>query len=214
MANGRNGRQGVKISIIAEGKTEQVFFSHLRALLETHLAGKMPSIFSNIYNGRIPTGNALRKRVSQLLYGSNPSDHVIALTDVYTGPNQHDFINASDAKKKMKLWVGEEPRFHPHAAQFDFEAWLLPYWPRILELARHNQSAPDGNPEEVNHNNPPSLRIKEVFRRGQARGAYVKTRDVGRILRGQDLQVSIEQCSELKSLVNTVLSICGSQNIP
>ena len=204
----------MKISIIAEGKTEKAFLSHLRMFLEPRLTGMMPAFSANIYDGRIPTGDALKKRVLLLLNGSKPSDHVIALTDVYTGMNQHDFTDASDAKNKMRLWVGQEPRFHPHAAQYDFETWLLPYWDRILELARHNQSAPGGDPEKVNHNNPPSKRIIEVFRRGQGRDDYVKARDINRILENRDLLISVEQCSELKALVNTVLSICGGKIIP
>jgi hypothetical protein len=59
---------------------------------------------------------------------------VIALTDVYTGTQPHEFQNAEDAKKKMRQWVGDEPRFHPHAAQYDFEAWLLLYF----ELVRYS----------------------------------------------------------------------------
>lgn len=31
---------------------------------------------------------------------------------------------AADAKQKMREWVGTEPRFFPHAACHDFEAWL------------------------------------------------------------------------------------------
>ena len=114
----------------------------------------------------------------------------------------------------MRTWVGVEPRFHPHAAQYDFEAWLLPYWPRIQALAGHNQSAPSGDPEKVNNNNPPSQRITQVFRVGEGRHDYVKARDVNRILENQNLRVSVEQCSELKALVNTILSICGGQTIP
>lgn len=204
----------MKISVIAEGKTEKAFISHLRTFLEPHLTGRMPTLSPNIYDGRIPTGDKLKKRVDHLLNGSNPSDHVIALTDVYTGANQNDFSDASDAKQKMRTWVGQEPRFHPHAAQYDFEAWLLPYWPRIQELARHDRSAPRGNPEKVNKNRPPSKLIIEVFRLGQGRDDYVKSRDINRILENQDLQVSVEQCSELKALVNTILSICGGQTIP
>lgn len=203
----------MKIAIIAEGKTEKVFLSHLREFLEQRLAGSMPTLAPNTFDGRI-TRDELKRRVLQLLNGSNPSDHVIALTDVYTGPNRHDFSDASDAKQKMRNWVGPEPRFHPHAAQYDFEAWLLPYWPRILQLAKHKQSAPSGDPERVNRNNPPSQRIGVVFRRGQGRDDYVKARDVARILKGQDLGVSVEQCSELKALVNTILRICGSQTVP
>ena len=204
----------MRIAIIVEGRTEKAFLNHLRAFLEPRLTGRMPVLAPNVFDGRIPTGDRLKKRVMQLLNDPSPSDHVIALTDVYTGPNRHDFANASDAKRKMRIWVGPEPRFHPHAAQFDFEAWLLPYWPRILQLAMHNQSAPSGNPENVNRNNPPSQRIKDVFRRGQRRYDYVKARDVSRILRDQDLRASVEQCSELKALVNTILCMCGGRTVP
>lgn len=204
----------MKVSIIAEGKTERAFIRHLRTFLEPHLSCRMPTIAANIYHGRIPTGDKLKRRVDQLLNGQNPSDHVIALTDVYTGTNQNDFSDASDAKQKMRTWVGEEPRFHPHVAQYDFEAWLLPYWSRIQELARHNQSAPSGDPEKVNNNSPPSRRIIEVFRRGQGRDDYVKARDINRILENQNLGVAVEQCSELKALVNTILNICEGQTIP
>jgi hypothetical protein len=58
---------------------------------------------------------------------------VIALTDVYTGTD--DFLDAADAKQKMRAWVGKNDRFHPHVAQHDFEAWLLPFWTDIQSLA-------------------------------------------------------------------------------
>ncbi|MCP4699339.1 MAG: DUF4276 family protein, partial [Gammaproteobacteria bacterium] len=67
------------------------------------------------------------------------------------------------------MWVGKEPRFHPHAAQYDFEAWLLPYWTTIQRLAGHNKTAPGGVPEAVNHNKPPAYHIKEIFRIGNRR---------------------------------------------
>ena len=139
-------------------------------------------------------------------------DHVIALTDVYTG-KKINFIDAEDAKKKMRKWVGEEPRFHPHAAQYDFEAWLLPYWPTIQNLAGHKQAGPKGNPEKVNHDKPPSFHIKEIFNSGKQR-KYNKQRDAGRILKDNDLSISINQCAELKAFVNTLLSICEGPVIP
>ena len=202
----------MKITIIAEGKTEKVFLSHLREFLSPRLTGRMPSLTPNVYNGRIPTGEKLRRRVTELL--RHPSDHVIALTDVYTGTTPPDFRDAAEAKSKMNGWVRHEPRFHPHAAQYEIEAWLLPYWPRIQKLARHNQSAPKGDPESINHSSPPTSRLKEVFRRGSGRHSYVKTRDFGKILEDQDLSVAIDRCPELKALVNTILSVCGGQPIP
>ncbi|MDQ1353149.1 MAG: hypothetical protein QG657_3455 [Acidobacteriota bacterium] len=204
----------MKIAIIVEGNTERAFLPYLRKYLQTHLEGNMPKLDPIPCDGRIPTGDKLKRVVRNLLSGSNAADHVIALTDVYTGSRPPEFKNAGDAKNKMRQWVGEEPRFHPHAAQYDFEAWLLPYWQTIQELARFPQAAPGNNPEEVNHNNPPAHRIKAIFEAGKCRDSYVKPRDADRILRNNDLSVSIGQCPELKAFVNTIISICGGKVIP
>ncbi len=146
--------------------------------------------------------------------GRKPSDCVIALTDVYTGTHPPEFQDAQDAKAKMRHWVGHEPRFHPHAAQHDFEAWLLPYWPTLIKLAKHNSAAPPGDPESVNHGNPPAHRVKALFEAGTCRDSYVKPRDAGRVLRDNDLTVAIHRCPELKELVNTVLVVCGGHPLP
>jgi hypothetical protein len=187
---------------------------HLRQFLYTRLPGNMPNLDPFPYDRRIPKEDKLRRLVAHLLQGRKPADHVIALTDVYTGNNPPEFINAQDAKNKMRAWVGNEVRFHPHAAQYDFEAWLLAYWPTIQKLARHNKTAPHGNPEAVNHYNPPAHRIKEIFEAGGCRDSYIKPRDANRILRENDLSVAISQCSELKAFVNTILSISGANVIP
>ena len=140
-----------------------------------------------------------------------PADAVIALTDVYTGTN--DFVDAADAKAKLRKWVGREPGFFPHAAQHDFEAWLLPYWDRIRQLSGTNRPPIQGAPEQVNHNNPPAHRLKEIFRLGSKGKHYVKTRDAGRILRDQELMAAIHACPELKAMVNTILGQCGGEVI-
>lgn len=204
----------MKITIIIEGKTEKAFMPYLREYLNPHLTGNMPKLDTLPYDGRIPKEDKLKRVVTNLLSGPRAADHVIALTDVYTGSQPPEFQDATDAKNRMREWVGAEERFHPHAAQYDFEAWLLPYWPTIQRLAGHNRAAPSGNPETVNHMNPPSYRIKEIFEVGRCRDSYVKPRDAGRILRENDLSVSIGYCSELKAIVNTVLSVCGGTIIP
>ncbi len=204
----------MKISIIVEGKTEKVFIPHLREYLNPRLSGNMPKLDTLPYDGRIPKEKKLKRVVENLLGGANAADHVIALTDVYTGANPPDFQDAADAKAKMMSWVGNEPRFHPHAAQYDFEAWLLPYWPTIQRLAKHTKAAPGGNPETVNHQNPPARRIGEIFEIGGCRDSYVKPRDAARILRENNLSTAINQCSELKALINTILSVCGGSVIP
>jgi hypothetical protein len=200
----------MKISIIAEGKTEKTFTPHLRDYLKNRLSGMMPKLDTLPYDGRIPKNDKLKRIVAKLMSGKNASDHVIALTDVYTGTNPPDFKDASEAKAKMREWVGNDPRFHPHAAQFDFEAWLLPYWPTIQKMAGHNKMAPSGNPETVNHDKPPSYHIREIFEVGGNRHSYVKTRDASRILAQNNLSAAIDQCPELKALVNTIISACHS----
>lgn len=194
----------MNIMIFIEGETEKVFIPILREFLKERLPGSMPKIRQEVYCGRIPKENKLRNAVK---YHCRNNDAVIALTDVYTGSG--DFVDAADAKQKMRAWVGANPKFHPHAAQYDFEAWLLPYWDAIQKLAGHNRAAPSGLPETVNHDNPPARRLSEIFRLGKKRH-YVKPRDAARILRNQDLSVAVEACPELKALVNTILKLCGA----
>jgi len=200
------------IAFLMEGKTEQVFVACLKNFLGTHLAGRLPKIDPLPYDGRIPREGQLRGTVRRLLNDpKRPADAVIALTDVYTGTN--DFRDAADAKAKMKQWVGNEPRFHPHAAQYEFEAWLLPYWDAIRNLSGTRHPQISGPPEQVNHGNPPASRLKEVLRLGSRRGSYSKTRDATRILRDQDLMVAIQACPKLKALVNTIIGLCGGTTI-
>lgn len=41
----------------------------------------------------------------------------------------------------------------------------------------------------------------------------MKPRDAARILRDEDLTVSIEKCPELKAFINTILTICEADPI-
>ena len=201
----------MKIAVLVEGQTERAFLPHLRRFLETRLSGRMPRLDSEPY-GRIPTGERLKREVERLLRsGKRPADAVIALTDVYTGTGE--FKNAQDAKTKMRGWVGDNSRFFPHAAQYEFEARLLPFWSTIQHLAGHNKAAPGGPPEDVNLTRPPSTRIEEVFAAGRCRNHYVKDRDANRILRDNDLLVAAQACPELRSFLNTIIDLCGGECI-
>lgn len=146
--------------------------------------------------------------VCRLLAGSRPAAAVIALTDVYTGSQPPEFQSADDAKTRMREWVGPNPSFYPHVALHDFEAWLLPYWEKIKKLSGSNRSAPAAHPETVNHMQPPSRRLEEVFRTGGKGRAYVKVRDAGKILLGEDLSVAAGACPELQALIDTIVSLC------
>ncbi|BAZ31632.1 hypothetical protein NIES4074_41050 [Cylindrospermum sp. NIES-4074] len=201
----------MKIAILVEGKTEKAFKPILLNFLQSRLQQQMPKLKFISYDGRIPKEDRLKRIVENLLASQDNYNAVIALTDVYTGTN--DFKDAADAKAKMKDWVGNNPNFYPHAAQHDFEAWLLPYWTTIQKLAGHNKSVPGGLPEQVNHGNSPAYRIKEIFALGKKRD-YNKIRDGQAILKNQDLMVSVNQCPELKAFINTILSLCKVDLIP
>jgi hypothetical protein len=195
----------VRIVILVEGATEKALFPALRRFLEPRLEGRMPRLTPDVYDRRLPKEDALRRAVTSLL-GSR-ADHVIALTDVYTGSG--DFLDAADAKKKMERWVGPEPRFHPHAAQHDFEAWLLPYWDEILRRAGSNRRPFGPHPEKINHGKPPADRLQEVYRTGSHGRSYKKTIDALAILKDADLTIAIDACPELKALVDTIIKLAG-----
>jgi hypothetical protein len=201
----------MKIAILVEGATETAFKPILLNFLNSRLQ-KMPKLKFIPHDGRIPKGDKLRRIVENLLTGRDAFDAVIALTDVYTGTN--DFQDSADAKAKMREWVRNNPNFYPHVAQYDFEAWLLPYWSTIQKLAKSNKSVPGSSPEQVNHGNPPSYRIKEVFEIGKCQRSYNKIRDGAKILKDQDLMVSINQCPELKAFINTILKLSQGDLIP
>jgi hypothetical protein len=199
----------VRITIICEGKTETAFKPHLHTFLRTRLADRMPDLRFDRHDGAIPTEGKLRRIVSNLLdTGARRSDAVIALTDAYPA-----FADAEEAKQKMRTWVGAEPRFHPHVALHDFEAWLLPFWDRIQELAGRKCKPFGTEPEKVDHGNPPAHRLRKMFEAGKCRRSYNKPREAGRILQDADLTVAIRACPELKALVNTILALCGAPEI-
>jgi Domain of unknown function (DUF4276) len=199
----------VKIAILVEGKTETAFKRKLLEFLSYRLQGKMPKLSFKPQFGRIPKEEKLKRMVDNFI-NNDGFEAVIALTDVYTGTN--DFSSASDAKSKMKTWVGDNLQFYPHAAAHDFEAWLLPYWSTIQKKANNSLSQPSGAPETVNHNRPPSKRINEIYRKGLNR-EYDKIRDGITILKDNDLMVAIQVCPELKSFINTIINLCDPSKV-
>jgi hypothetical protein len=203
----------MKIAILIEGRTEKAFKPFLINFLKGYLEGRMPNLDFVPQDGGLPKNEKLKRVVEYLLSGRLAADRVIGLTDVYTGSQPPLFIDAADAKEKMNTWVGNNPNFFPHTALHDFEAWLLPYWEKIQKLAKSNRVRPGQNPELVNHHNPPAYRIKEVFETGGCHRSYSKTIDGPRILRGENLLISINECSEFKAFVNRIIVLSGGTPI-
>jgi hypothetical protein len=200
------------IAVLVEGQTEAAFKPILVGFLQRLLSRRMPKLRFVPYDGLLPRGEKLLRVVANLLAGSQAASAVIALTDVYTGTK--DFLDADDAKSKMRKWVGEMPDFYPHVALHDFEAWLLPYWPEVQRLAGHNKACPSSSPESVNQIKPPARHLKELFEAGRTRQSYNKPRDALRILRDKDLTVAANACPELKSFLNRIISLAGGSPLP
>jgi len=199
----------LRIVLIVEGETEKALLPALRQFLRTKLPAGMPRIVTDRRAGRIPTGEKLKRTVERYL--NEGADAVVALTDVYTGTRE--FTDAADAKSKMRQWVGQDPRFYPHAAQHDFEAWLLPYWDDIKRLSGTNRNAPAENPESVNHMSPPAHRLAEAFRTGTKRTYYNKPIHAAKILDGKDLTIAAAKCRELREFLNTLVTLGGADPV-
>jgi len=119
-----------------------------------------------------------------------------------------NFADAAEAKGFLREAVGEEPRFHAHAAQFDVEAWLLPYWDAICRRVGVQQARPGAHPEQVDRQNPPSKRLEELYQRAKPRPRkYVKPIEMAAILRDKDLTVAAMQCPEFRAFLNTLLTL-------
>ena len=70
MAKRKDRGEGLKITILVEGKTEQAFEPHLVDFLKNRLTGRMPFLDFFPCDGRVDTADKLRRTVKVLLYAS------------------------------------------------------------------------------------------------------------------------------------------------
>ncbi|MBN1815559.1 MAG: DUF4276 family protein [Anaerolineae bacterium] len=192
------------IVLMVEGDTEAALRQHLKAFLDrrAEAAGK-PCVRLETRDLVNLAPHRLGHRVGLELHRPDVTA-VVGLIDVYP-----KFKDAAEAKAYLADAAGQ-PGFYAHAAQYDVEAWLLPYWDDICRRLGVNQGPPGGNPELVNALNPPAYRLQELYRRARPRPRkYVKTIEMYAILQGKDLTVAAEQCAEFKAFLNTLLTLGG-----
>jgi len=137
---------------------------------------------------------------------------VVGLIDVF--PNFKHAGEARDFLQHAANRAGAGQRFHAHAAQYDVEAWLLPYWDDICRRIDVQQGHPGNNPELVDDTRPPSYRLRELYRRAKPPRKYRKTIEMPVILEGRDLTIAANACPELKSLLNTLLGVSHLPLLP
>lgn len=197
----------MRVVLICEGQTEEAFKSILASYLKrkNEAAGiAIPRIGIDAYPTRGPLRptEKLKRDVSRHL-GSNDVKAVITLPDVYP-----QFNSPQQARDSFRTLIGDEFRFFPHVACLEFEAWLLPYWSKIIQRIGVNAAPFGADPERVNHHKPPSHRLKELYSRANPKPrAFVKPTEAFAILKGEDLEISARACPELRAFLNTILSL-------
>jgi hypothetical protein len=192
------------VILLVEGKTETALKDKLKEFLDDRARREnKPRVRFQTKDIMSLSRERLGRRV-ELEVNRPGVTAVVGLIDVY--PN---FRDAEQAKRFLREAVGNEPRFYAHAAQFDVEAWLLPYWDAICKRIGVQQARPGANPEQVNLENPPSKRLEQFYRRAKPPRRYIKQVEMTAILRDKDLTVAAAQCSEFKAFLNTLLMLNG-----
>ena len=193
------------IVLLVEGSTEKTLTDKLKEYLDqqAELAGR-PRVALRAGKIKSTEPHALGQQIKLQLQTQNTAA-VIGLIDVF--PHFSDAQAARTFLRQAAERAGVTQHFYPHAAQYDVEAWLLPYWDDICRRIAVRQGAPGGNPEMVDSIRPPSYRLKELYQRAGRK--YVKTLEMPAILKGKDLSVAAHACFELKSLLNTLLQLCN-----
>ncbi len=192
------------VVLLVEGDTETALKRHLKQFLDQRAEAQgRPKIALRTRDIMTLNEGRLRGRIRQEL--RDPDVAVVAMIDVY--PNFH---SADEAKAFLRRCADGAPRFYAHAAQYDVEAWLLPFWEDICRRVGVNQGPPRASLELVDLQRPPSKRLAELYQRARdPRRKYVKTLEMSAILKGKDLTIAASRCPEFEALLNTLLTLGG-----
>lgn len=190
------------IVLLVEGATETALKGALKRFLDARAkALGRPKVA--LRTKTLLTQGGLQRRIKQELRDPKVTA-VVGLIDVY--PN---FKSAAQAKAFLRKKANNDPRFYAHVAQYDVEAWLLPFWDDICKRLKVKRARPGTKPEQVNHHKPPSKRLAELYR--IKRRKYKKPIEMAAILKNKDLTIIANQCPEFKAFLNTLLTL---SNLP
>ena len=188
------------VVLLVEGSTEKTLTDKLKEHLDQRAESRgLPRVALRAVKIKSIEPHALGQQIRLQLQTQNTTD-VVGLIDVF--PHFTDALAAKTFLREAAERAGVNQHFYPHAAQYDVEAWLLPYWNDICRRIGVKQGPPGGNPEMVDSVRPPSYRLKELYQRVERR--YVKTIEMPAILKGKDLSIAADVCAELKGLLNTL----------
>ena len=193
--------------VMVEGDTERALRRHLKSFIDQRaLAEGKPRPRLTFKPNMTYEPAALRRHLAYEF--RRGAQAVVGLIDVY--PN---FQSAADAKTSLTR-AADDARFIPHAAQYDVEAWLLPYWSDICQRISVRQQRPGAHPEEINGQKPPAYHLRELYQRARPHRKYNKVIEMDQLLEGKDLTLSAAACPEFKALLNTLLTLSGLTPLP
>jgi hypothetical protein len=197
----------VTIVLLVEGETEMALKAVLKRFLDQRATEHgQPHVRLRTRKIKNMNRDSLGRQI-RLESQARENTAVVGLLDVFPR-----FEHANAAKSflvEAARRAGVTRGFYAHAAQYDVEAWLLPYWDDICRRIGIRQGQPASNPEEVNGINPPAHRLRELYRR--AKRDYTKTTEMPILLADKDLTIAANACPEFKSLLNTLLDL---SNLP
>lgn len=197
----------MRVVVLCEGKTEAALRDGLRQYVNSRSGEAKIRV-----DTRPLHGTTIRKKIERIvdLHLANPDTlGVIVLSDVYP-----DFPDASSAKSAILGMVSpaakQSEKFRPHVAKFDVEAWLIPFWDDICKSLGVDPKKPGAKPEEINGQNPPSMRLKDLYRK--AKTCYEKPIDAKKWLTAERIAIAAESCPELMLFLNSLLEFAGSSD--
>lgn len=196
----------MKIILLCEGDTEKVLKPALKRFMDDHAADAgtdRVGLDIRPFKGN-PDCDQIRTRL-ELHAKKSDVLAVIALLDVYP-----HFKSAVEVKAFMRNCVKNSEfadRFHPHAAQYEFEAWLLPFWGDLCRRLKVDAKPPGADPEKVDDQKPPSHHLKDLYRKARSRG-YEKVIEAGKILGRHRIEDAAKECLELSRLLDTLVNVC------
>lgn len=203
----------MKLAIFVEGQTEKdALPEFFRRWLDSQLPGKRIAIHAVELSG---AGGYLRqfaKRV-RIALGDSQVVGAVGLIDLYGSslsyPDGTTQARYQWAKRELEKQVNDI-RFRQHFAVHETEAWLLSE-PNIFPggVAQILQNL--DKPENVNFQNPPSVRLKQIYQQ-QLGKKYGKPLEGSRLFARLDPELAARKCPHLRLLLKDLLDMTQGVN--
>ena len=213
----------MKIRIYCEGKTEQGLKELLTPIRE-ELQVKGLGVIIGSYHGNTKLLKKIGRATKEAISEGCPA--VFCITDLY---NVHiaftkELRNALGNRNWLSMEVSEQVdwlkthittqcvskeyhnKFYPHIAVHDIEALMFADQDKIKHRLKVVSIGRFPSPECIDHNNPPTKQLNELFRTHLKR-KYKKTTDGINLLRSIDFALVYDKCTYFAAFVDDLRSI-------